>query len=104
VRDNDVVRSGHVGILFRPERGEGYTAQRNRVERNRIIDSGGDDGIGVDIQGVTASNTIARNQIRETRGAASRIGIRIGKEAGQNDLVDNTIEGVAVPVSDLRGA
>lgn len=102
VRDNDIIRSGQVGILFRPERGEGYTAQRNRVEGNRILDSGGDEGIGVDIQGVTASNTIARNVIRETRGPASRIGIRIGREAGQNELIENAIEGFAVPVSDLR--
>ncbi|MCC6489670.1 MAG: right-handed parallel beta-helix repeat-containing protein [Candidatus Hydrogenedentes bacterium] len=102
VRDNDVLRSGQVGVLFRPERGEGYTPKGNRVENNRIVDSGGDDGIGVDVQGVTAGNTIARNEIRETRGPASRIGIRLGAESGENTLVENRIEGFTTPISDLR--
>jgi len=102
VRDNDVVRSGVCGVLFRPERGEGYTGTGNLVENNRIIDSGPEDGIGVDIQGVTAGNTIARNDIRETRGPASRIGIRIGVDAGENTLVDNRIEGYTSEISDLR--
>lgn len=102
VRDNDVLRSGQVGVLFRPERGEGYTAKGNRVEGNRIVDSGQDDGVGVDIQGATAGNTIARNDIRETRGPASRIGIRIGAEAGENSLVENRIEGFGAEIVDLR--
>ncbi|MBM3290987.1 MAG: hypothetical protein FJY92_12625, partial [Candidatus Hydrogenedentes bacterium] len=37
VRDNDVLRSGKAGVLFRPERGEGFTAQGNRIENNRIV-------------------------------------------------------------------
>ncbi|MFA6239545.1 MAG: right-handed parallel beta-helix repeat-containing protein [Candidatus Hydrogenedentales bacterium] len=102
VRDNDVVRSSKVGLLFRPERGEGFTATGNRIESNRITDSGGDDGIGVDIQGVTAGNSLTRNEIRETRGPATRVGVRIGKETGENQLVENTIEGFATAVQDLR--
>lgn len=102
VRDNDISGSGKAGILFRPERGEGFTAKGNRVEGNRIVDSGGDDGVGIDIQGVTAGNTIARNDLRETRAPAQRIGIRIGEEAGENTLTDNRIEGFATPVSDMR--
>jgi hypothetical protein len=104
VRDNDVVRSGLAGVLFRPERGEGYTATGNLVENNRIIDSGAEDGIGVDIQGVTMGNTIARNTIRETRGPASRIAIRIGADAGENTIRENHIEGYAIEISDLREA
>lgn len=104
VRDNDVLRSGKVGILFRPERGEGFTAQGNRFENNRIIDSGADDGVGIDIQGVTASNIIAKNTVKETRGPASRIGIRLGEQSGTNELTDNTIEGYNIPVQDLRKA
>jgi len=102
IRANEIVRSGKVGVLFRPERGKGFTARGNRLENNRIVDSGPADGVGIDVQGVTESNTIERNQIRETRGPASRIGIKLGKEAGDIKLIDNQIEGVAVPVSDLR--
>ena len=104
VRDNDILCSGKAGILFRPERGEGFTAQGNRFENNRIIDSGADDGIGIDIQGVTASNIIARNSVKETRGPASRIGVRLGEESGINELTDNTIEGYNTPIQDLRKA
>ncbi|NUM53175.1 MAG: right-handed parallel beta-helix repeat-containing protein [Candidatus Hydrogenedentes bacterium] len=104
VRGNDVLRSGKAGILFRPERGEGFTAQGNRFENNRVVDSGADDGVGIDVQGVTASNVIARNEIRETRGPASRIGIRLGAETGANELTGNTVEGFSVAVQDLRKA
>jgi hypothetical protein len=102
VRDNDILRSGKCGLLFRPERGEGFTARGNRIENNRIVDSGGEDGAAVDIQGVTAGNTLEKNTIRETRGPAARIGIRIGAEAGENALTENVIEGFSVPVQDLR--
>ncbi len=104
VRDNDVFRSGVCGVLFRPERGEGYTATGNRVENNRIVDSGAEDGIGVDIQGVTRGNTIARNEIRETRGPASRVAIRIGAEAAENTIEGNRVEGSETEISDMRGA
>jgi len=102
IRDNDVLRSGKVGVLFRPERGEGFTAHGNRVEKNRIVDSGPHDGIAIDVQGVTESNTIAHNQLRETRDPASRIGIRLGAETRDIELIDNQIEGFALDVSDLR--
>ncbi len=102
IRDNEITHSGEAGVVFRPERGKGFTARGNLLERNRIIDSGGEDGIGIDVQGVTESNTIARNEIRETRGPAKRIGIRLGTETRDIKLIDNKIEGVAVPVSDLR--
>src|SRR5262245_33208938 len=59
IRDNDVVRSGKVGVLFRPERGQAFAPHRNRVEKNRIVDSGPDDGVGVDVQGETESITLA---------------------------------------------
>lgn len=100
--DNEVLRSGKSGLLFRPERGIGYTASGNRFERNRIIDSGRDDGVAVDIQGVTAGNTLARNEIRETRALANRIGIRIGAETGENTLEENIVEGFAMAIQDLR--
>lgn len=102
VRDNDIQRSGKSGIVFRPERGEGFTARGNRFERNRLLDNGPEDGAAVDIQGVTAGNKIVRNELRETRGVAGRAGVRIGAEAGENLLAENTFEGFAVEVEDLR--
>ena len=45
---------------------------------------------------------LAHNEIRESRLPMKRIGIRLGPQAGQVELVDNKIEGLAVAVSDLR--
>ncbi len=101
VRDNEVLRSGRVGVLFRQE-SRSFAAHRNRIEQNRILDSGPDDGVGVDVQGETESIAIARNEIRETRAPMARIGVRVGKQAGDVDLADNRIEGYAVAISDLR--
>ena len=39
VRDNTVLRSGKVGILFRDEP-RSFAAHRNKVEGNRFVDSG----------------------------------------------------------------
>jgi hypothetical protein len=100
--DNDILRSGKVGVLFRPERGKAFAPHRNRLEKNRITDSGADNGIGIDIQGGTESITILKNELRETRKPLARIGIRLGAETRAIQLVDNSIEGFAVPISDLR--
>jgi parallel beta-helix repeat protein len=104
VINNDIQNSHINGLVFRPERGEGFTAKGNRIENNRIIDSGGEAGIAVDIQGVTANNSLVRNMIKETRGPAQRIGIKLGEEVGPMDLVENTIEGFATTINDLRTA
>jgi hypothetical protein len=102
IRDNDVLRSGKVGVLFRPERGRAFAPHRNRLEKNRIVDSGPDDGIGIDVQGETESITLARNQLRETRTPLHRVGIRIGAQTRDVQLVGNTLAGFAVDLSDLR--
>ncbi len=102
IRDNDVLRSGKAGVLFRAERGKAFAAHRNRVEKNRIVDSGPDDGIGIDVQGETESILLAGNRLRETRKPQSRVGIRIGARTRDVRLIDNTMEGLAVDVSDLR--
>ena len=65
IRDNDVMRSGKVGVLFRPERGQAFAPHRNRLENNRIVDSGGDSDIGIDVQGQTEAITLERNKLRE---------------------------------------
>jgi hypothetical protein len=100
--DNDITDSSKVGVLFRPERGKAFAGHRNRLERNRIINSGDEDGIGVDVQGGTESIVLIQNQILETREPLNRIGVRISEEAGDIQLVENQIEGFAVEVTDLR--
>jgi hypothetical protein len=104
IRANDVRRSGRAGVYFRPEAHAPFAAHRNRVEGNRIAESGPDDGVGIDVQGATEAVTIARNELRETRSPAKRVGIRLGPKTGALDVRDNRIEGFAVAVADLRAA
>jgi hypothetical protein len=102
IRDNDIRRSGKVGVLFRPERGKAFAGHRNRLENNRILDSGGEEGIAIDVQGETEALTFVHNELRETRGPAKRTGIRLGPKTGVITLEENRIEGFAVTVADLR--
>lgn len=102
VRDNVIKNSGVAGVLFRPERGPAFAGHRNRIERNEIINSGGDAGIGIDIQGGTESIDLIANRIIEQRGPAQRIGIRLGAETKNIQLTENRVEGVAQAVADLR--
>jgi hypothetical protein len=102
VADNDIADSGQSGVLFRPERGAGFCGHRNRIEKNRITNSGGEAGIGIDVQGGTESITLQSNEIRELREPMNRTGIRLGKETKQITLAENKIEGVKVSVDDQR--
>jgi len=102
IRNNTVKRSGKVGILFRPERGAGFTGDRNLVEGNTVIDSGDESAAAIDVQGTTASITFRGNELRETRGAAKRVGIRISADAKDIAMEKNTIEGFAQKVDDRR--
>ena len=104
ISNNDIIDSKTNGVVFRPERGEGFTAKGNRVVDNVILNSGGDSGIAVDIQGVTSNNSLIRNLITEKRGPSKRIGIRMGAEVGEMELVDNVIDGFATALQDLRKA
>ncbi len=100
IRHNDILNSGKVGVLFRPERGKAFAPHRNRVEHNRIIDSGAAEGIGVDVQGKVESVTIRENDIRETRQPMKRVGVRIGAETKDVELIKNQIDGFADAVVD----
>ena len=91
--DNLVERSGVCGVLFRPERGEDFAPHRNRLERNVVIDSGGENAAAVDVQGRTRDVVIANNELRETRGPAARTGIRLGPETQGIRLSQNRISG-----------
>jgi hypothetical protein len=103
LRNNDVTASGRAGVLFRDEsRGKDFWPNRNVLENNRIVDSGGEEGVAVDVQGRTRDVRIVGNTIRETRSPARRIGVRVGAEARRITLADNRIEGFAVPVLDQR--
>jgi len=103
MRNNEIRNSGQIGILFRDDaRGQDFWANRNLVENNRILDSGGAEGIGVDIAGKTRDVKLAKNEIRETRMPMQRTGVRIGQEVGQVELADNRIEGFATAVLDQR--
>jgi hypothetical protein len=101
IRDNDIRRSGQAGIHFRGGN-NAFAPHRNRFERNRIVDSGGEKGVAIDINGETESVTVIRNELRETRGSLSRIGILIGAETRDIRCEENRIEGFAVPISDLH--
>src|SRR5438105_1962099 len=48
IRDNDIRRSREAGIHFRGGN-RAFAPHRNRIEGNRIVDSGGDKGIGIEI-------------------------------------------------------
>ena len=100
--DNTITRSGETGVLFRPERGKAFAPHRNRLENNRVTDSGGEKGIAVDVQGETESVTIAGNEIRETRAPATRTGIRVGPQTREIQLTNNKIDGLAVTLDDQR--
>ncbi len=102
IADNTVEGSREVGVLFRAERGRDFAPHRNRLLRNRIVDSGPMDGVAVDIQGQTEAIEVARNELREKRSPGERIGVRIGAETSAIQLADNTIDGFAQPVVDLR--
>jgi hypothetical protein len=102
IRDNDVLRSGKVGVLFRPERGKAFAPHRNRVDNNRIVDSGAEKGIGIDVQGQVESIQLSKNTLRETRGPAERTGIRVGAETRDVKLEDNHIEGFATRIANLH--
>ena len=105
MRNNEIRNSGKVGILFRDDhRGLDFWANRNVVENNRIINSGAEDGVAIDITGKTKDVRISGNEIREERKAMQRTGIRIGADVGKLTLSDNQISGVKTQIQDLRTA
>ncbi len=102
MRDNEITRSSKVGILFRAAHGPAFAPHRNLLENNRIVDNGPEQGIAVDVQGGTESVVFRGNRILETRAPAARIGIRLGKETKDIELINNQIKGFATAVQDLR--
>ncbi len=101
IRENDIRRSGIAGIFFREDSLE-FSPNRNRIERNRIIDSGSTEGVAIDVGGQTEGVSLVENELLETREPFSRIGIRIGSRTRDVVLSDNRTEGFARPIVDLR--
>jgi hypothetical protein len=104
IRNNVVRRSGQAGILFRPERGAGFTGDRNEVVGNTVEDSGGETAAAVDVQGTTAKLLFRGNVLKETRGAAKRVGFRLAEKTRDITLEGNKVEGFAAEVDDRRPA
>lgn len=103
MRDCLVTGSGKVGVLFRDEnRGRDFWPNRNTLERCRIENNGGPDGIAVDVQGKTRDTRLLANILEEKRGPMQRIGIRLGPETGGIELAENRLVGFANPLVDLR--
>ncbi|MCX7825012.1 MAG: right-handed parallel beta-helix repeat-containing protein [Verrucomicrobiae bacterium] len=98
VTGNQIIRNEKVGVLFRPERGKDFAGHRNRIENNRLVDNGPENGPAVDIQGGTESVVLANNEIIETRGPAQRSAIRLGPETRDIRLEGNRIRGFAKDV------
>ena len=99
ILNNDVMRSKKGGIVFRSDkRGKDFGPHRNRVEKNRIVDSGNETGIGVEVRGNIRDITLKANEIRETRGEQQRVGVHVGEETQDVKLIDNKIEGFKTPV------
>jgi nitrous oxidase accessory protein NosD len=103
MRDNDVLNSGKVGILFRDHpQGKDFWPNRNRIESNRVTNSGGEEGVAIDVRGKTRDIQIFGNQFRETRAPLRRIGVRLAAQAGKVELADNQFDGFERDVVDLR--
>ena len=49
VRSNEVLRSGKTGIFLRQEHGPSFSPIRNQIEGNRVVDSGDDAGVALDV-------------------------------------------------------
>ena len=101
MRDNDVIDSGKVGILFRNDtRGRDFWANRNLITKNRISNSGGGSGVAIKLDGQTKDTKVIGNIITDDRGQAERIGIQVNADVGNVQLIDNKIEGVKARVID----
>ena len=95
--------NGQVGVLFRDDGGEFRGGHRNRIEACVIRDTGaGAPGIGIDIQGATHDVTIRDTRLESTAPGRQETAIRIGAQAREISLEDNTFVGGAKRVEDLR--
>src|SRR3989442_171083 len=78
VTGNTVRGSKKHGVLFRPERSGDFTGNRNRIEKNVLVNNGAENRAAIEVQGGTRDLVIAGNEITEKRGEARRAAIRVG--------------------------
>lgn len=93
ITGNTVKDSKANAVLFRPERGPGFAGHRNRIEGNRLINNGPEDGAAIEIQGGTEGIQILNNEIKEMRVPAKRVAVRKGPETKGIVLKGNRISG-----------
>ncbi|MBI4661653.1 MAG: right-handed parallel beta-helix repeat-containing protein [Verrucomicrobia bacterium] len=101
VTGNEILQSRQVGVLFRDEKDKSFAGHRNRVENNRIVDSGSTDGVAIDVQGATEAVVLSGNEILETRQPADRVAVRLGAETKAIQVRTNQIKGFATAVKQL---
>lgn len=103
VRNNEIADSGINGVLFRDDpRGKDFWPNRNLIENNKVINTGDEQGIAIDVQGKTREVILKNNSLIEKRGPMSRTGIRISKEAADIKLTDNRFEGFSRNVVNMQ--
>jgi parallel beta-helix repeat protein len=104
LRENQVVRNGTCGVLFRDE-ASGMAPHRNRLERNVIEANGRSPGApGIRIRGEPDGLVLEGNAIRDARPADSKtqtVGVLIEARVGSVRLERNAID-AGVPVDDRR--
>ena len=98
---NEILGSREVGVLFRPERGKDFAGHRNRIQNNKIVDSGTTNGVAIDVQGATEEVVLSGNEIIETREPAERIAVRLGMETREILVSSNRISGFSTAVKQL---
>ena len=74
------------------------------MEENTIVNSGGEEGVAIDVRGQTKDVRLLMNVIREERGTAQRTGIRLGEQTQRITVDGNQISGVRNGVVDLRAS
>lgn len=97
VRGNTIVGNARGGVYWRPE-AEPMAAHRITFERNTVRDN---EGCGLFVDGATDGTVIRGNVVEDTGSGRQKTGIRIGKEAGEVVLEDNTVK-AATAVADER--
>lgn len=87
VRNNTIIGNQSGGVRWRAE-SEPMAAHRITFEKNTVRDN---QGWGLFVDGVTHQTLIRDNQIEDSGAGRQKIGIKIGKQAGEVKLEGNTI-------------
>jgi hypothetical protein len=88
VRKNTIIANRRGGVYWRGE-AEPMAAHRITFEKNTVRDNG---GWGLFVDGATRGTILRSNIVEDTGTGRQKNGIRIGKQAGQVVLEDNTIK------------